>query len=371
MPAVNVVVESAISQSVRAAQVSSMFDVPASEKARLEWHGQMPIEERDWHVGLIVGPSGSGKTTIMREVFGEPAVFKWGAASVIDDFARTHSVDAVTQICMAVGFNTIPAWLRPYRVLSNGEQFRVDLARRLLEGGDLVVCDEFTSVVDRQVAHIGAHAVQKYIRKHNRRFVGVTCHFDLEDWLQPDWVFEPATMAFRWRSLQRRPDLPCTIEATDWRAWEGFARFHYMSADLNHACKCFVLRVNGIPASFLGMLFRPHPRVRNIWGGSRGVTLPDFQGMGLQFALNDRVASAFKAKGLRVRHYPAHPGYIRSFDRSEMWRLEKPPGRVDSNRNETSTLSDGSKGSFGSRQCAVFEYVGPACSQADAEILLG
>lgn len=372
MPEINIAVETPISRSVRAAQVSSMFDVPPEPVARLSWHGSLPVEDRPWQVGLIVGPSGAGKTTVLRNLFGDPPVFAWGGASVIDDFAPSFGVEAVTAICMAVGFNTIPAWLRPYAVLSNGEQFRVDLARRLLEGPDLLAVDEFTSVVDRQVAHIGAHAVQKYVRRQpGRQFVAATCHYDLEDWLQPDWVFEPATMAFRWRSVCPRPRINCAIARSDWRAWDGFARFHYMTAEINRACKCYVLSVDGTPASFLGMLFRPHALVRNVWGGSRGVTLPDFQGLGLQFALNDHVAAAYKARGLRVRHYPAHPGYVRSFDRSPVWRLDKPPGRVNSNRNASSTLSEGSKGSFGSRACAVFEYVGPACSDADAAVLLG
>jgi GNAT superfamily N-acetyltransferase len=366
MPDVSIVVESPISQSVRAAQVSSMFDVPPAEVARLEWHGKMPFEDRPWHVGLIVGPSGAGKTTIMRDVFGEPATFAWNAASVIDDFDKRHSVDAVTQICMAVGFNTIPAWLRPYRVLSNGEQFRVDLARRLLEGGDLVVCDEFTSVVDRQVAHIGAHAVQKYIRRHDRKFVAVTCHYDLEDWLQPDWVFEPATMAFRWRSVCRRPELACSIAHAPYDAWAAFARFHYMSADLHRAARCYVLSVDGTPAAFAAALYRPHAVVRNIYGLSRGVVLPDFQGMGLIFALIDRLGAAYKARGFRLRSYPAHPGYVRAHDRSPVWRLDKPPGRVRSSRNDTTTIT----GAFGTRPCAVFEYIGPAMDQADAAVLL-
>jgi ABC-type ATPase with predicted acetyltransferase domain len=147
----------------------------------------------------------------LRETFGHASNFDWSAISVIDDFDKKHSVDDVAKICQAVGFNTIPAWLRPYGVLSNGEKFRVDLARRLLEGGEFIVCDEFTSVVDRQVAKIGSHAVQKFVRRNKRQFVAASCHYDLEEWLQPDWVLEPATMVFRWRSVQRRPGLNCSI----------------------------------------------------------------------------------------------------------------------------------------------------------------
>ena len=122
MPAVDIVVETAISTSIRAAQVCSMFDVPAAEKTRLEWHGALPIEERHWNVGLIVGPSGASKSTILHEVFGVPAAFGWSAPSVIHDFDKRHDLQAVTDICQAVGFNTIPAWLRPFGVLSNGER---------------------------------------------------------------------------------------------------------------------------------------------------------------------------------------------------------------------------------------------------------
>jgi hypothetical protein len=67
-----------------------------------------------------------------------------------------------------------------------------------------LLVDEFSSVVDRQVAKIGAHAVQKWVRRNARQFVAVSCHYDIVDWLRPDWVLEPATMSFRWESL--RPD---------------------------------------------------------------------------------------------------------------------------------------------------------------------
>lgn len=365
MPPIDLVIETPIGVSVRAAQVSSMFDVPAQQKARLEWHGVLPIEERSWNVGLIVGPSGSGKSTILRYIFGAPVHFTWGGASVIDDFVDGASIDEIARICQAVGFNTIPAWLRPYEVLSNGERFRVDLARRLLECGDPIACDEFTSVVDRQVAQIGSHAVQKHVRSLGRKFVAAACHYDLEEWLQPDWVFEPATMKFRWRELQRRPSLSCTIARTAWESWSIFARFHYLTGELHRAARCFLLRVGGAPAACAAMLHRPHATAHDIWGVSRLVTLPDFQGLGLAFALADRVAAAYRALGRRVHTYPAHPSLVRSFDRSPSWRLVKKPGF--SSRN----FARGEVGKMGGRPCAVFAYCGPAMEPEAAALLVG
>lgn len=70
---------------------------------------------------------------------------------------------------------------------------RVDLARALLEK-NFVVFDEFTSVVDRQVAQTACLAVAKAVRKSEKRFVAVSCHYDILDWLEPDWIFDTNTM---------------------------------------------------------------------------------------------------------------------------------------------------------------------------------
>lgn len=366
MPVIDIAVETPISTSVRAAQVSSMFDVPPAETARLEWHGTLPIEDRPWNIGLIVGPSGAGKSTILNHTFGRPTEFSWPGASVIDDFDPQYGVQAVTDICQAVGFNTIPAWLRPYGVLSNGERFRVDLARRLLEGGELVACDEFTSVVDRQVARIGAHAAQKYIRRAQRRFVAATCHYDLEDWLQPDWVLEPATMTFRWRSVQRRPDIACAIAYVPHDAWQAFSRFHYLTATLHRGARCFALFIDGQPAAFTAALHRVHQQARDVIGLSRGVVLPDYQGLGLIFALIDRIGAVYKTRGFRIRSYPAHPGYVRSHDRSPRWDLITKPGMSTTNARSR----NGMIGRVGGRPNAVFEYCGAAASEDEAALLL-
>ena len=377
MPSIDLVVETDVSRSARARQLEAMFDVPATEKTSLRWTGEMPIESLKWNVGLIVGPSGAGKSTVLREVFGQPSEFEWHGKSVVDDFDSRFKMDEIASVCQAVGFNTIPAWLRPFHVLSNGERFRVEMARRLLETEGIIVVDEFTSVVDRQVAQIGAHAVQKRVRRDKRQFVAATCHYDVIEWLQPDWVFEPATMSFTRRSLRRRPELPITIERVPWSTWNIFAPFHYLTGDLHRGAKCFGLFVDNRIAAFAAMLHFPHPTVHDIMKCSRLVTLPDWQGLGLAMVLVEKLGAMYRALGKRVRTYPAHPALIRSFDKSPIWSLEAKPGKPTTNTTGIKRKAAAARGesvkyglsmaSFGERPCAVFQYAGQPTDRLTAE----
>lgn len=362
MRSVDLIVETKLDRTPRVKQLSGMFDVPAQEKLSHHWKGELPIDERDWNIGLIVGPSGVGKSSVSRQLFGEAAALEWKAKSVCDDFDKRFLIADVAEICSAVGFNSIPSWMKPFGVLSTGEKFRVELARHLLEGGDLIVVDEFTSVVDRQVAKIGSHAVQKHVRRRGKKFVAVTCHYDVIDWLQPDWMLEPATMTFQWRSLQRRPDLDVEIARVDHAAWKLFAPFHYLTADLHKAAACYVMFVAGYPASFAGVLHRPHSKVDDIKGLSRLVTLPDYQGLGLAMILAEKLGAAHRSIGHRFHTYPAHPSLVRSFDRSKMWAMKKKPGSYSPRRGQSSSLG---ADNMGGRPCAVFEFCGSAMFNSD------
>lgn len=336
-----------------------MFDAPPQEKCHLSWSIDLDLDAEPWSVGLVVGPSGSGKSTVMRKIWGEPRSLEWSGAGVVDDFDKTIGVDQIAAVCQAVGFNTIPAWMRPFAVLSNGEKFRVELARRLLEDGDPIVIDEFTSVVDRQVAQIGSHAVQKYVRKVGKRFVAVTCHYDVLDWLQPDWVLDMATNSFQRRLLQRRPSIECVVGRLPRSAWAVFAPFHYMSGSLHAASQCFGLWANGKLASFMALVHQPVSvnATTPIWRTHRVVTLPDWQGLGLAMVLSDRLGAEYKAAGKRLHASPAHPAFVRSYDRSTNWKLTKKPVLVEPTRSKK-------VGGFGGRPCAIFEYVGPSAERA-------
>lgn len=150
---------------------------------------------KNWKIGLIVGNSGSGKTSVAKQCFGDFVSNVWSKNALINDFDSNLSMEQITNALGSVGFNSVPYWLKPYHVLSNGEKSRVDLARLALERG-LVVYDEFTSLVDRDAAKSMSNSVQKLFRKLNKRLVAVTCHHDVLEWLKPDWVYDTDEKSF-------------------------------------------------------------------------------------------------------------------------------------------------------------------------------
>lgn len=267
MTHITVVQETPLIVSPRVMQASAMMDLPASKHSRLEWDVNLPLEEREWQVGLIVGPSGAGKSSIARSFFGDRLIerFDWPVdRSILDGFPEDMGIKDVIGLLTAVGFGSAPSWFRPFHALSNGEQFRVTMARALAESDGMAVIDEFTSVVDRQVAQVASSTVQKLVRRSDRRFVAVSCHYDILEWLQPDWVYQPHTNQFDWRCLQRRPTIDLEIYPVDYTAWRTFKPYHYLSADLHKAAACFGGFIGDHCVAFTSYLHLPHPKTRNI-----------------------------------------------------------------------------------------------------------
>jgi ABC-type polar amino acid transport system ATPase subunit len=176
---------------------------------KLEKHfkGSLPIENVDWQVGVIVGRSGSGKTSIAKQLFLDDYIrgFDYSHKCVLDDFPEELETGEITKTLCSVGFASPPDWLKSYDCLSQGEKMRVDIARALCLEKSLVVFDEFTSVVDREIAKVSAYAISKAVRRSKKKFIAVTCHYDVVDWLDPDWVFSTDTMEFSRKKELGRP----------------------------------------------------------------------------------------------------------------------------------------------------------------------
>lgn len=179
--------------------------------------------------------------------------------------------------------------------------------------------DEFTSVVDRNVARAVSAAVSKGIQGGaiGGRFVAVTCHYDVEQWLEPDWVIDMATSSFSRRSLQR-PPIKLEIVRCRRSAWRLFARHHYLSGSLSTAARCYLALWDGAPVTFcasVSLIGR-----KNRFRCSRLVTLPDYQGLGIGMAVLEAVGELHRQEGCRMNITASHPAVIGHCRRSPQWR---------------------------------------------------
>lgn len=188
-----------------AERTRGLYNVGVEDGQRFRLEVDVPVDrEEDWSIGVIVGPSGSGKTSI-AQALDEHGWHEWHAhwpqetpiISVLSDEDYAKATAALA----AVGLGSVPSWLRPRQVLSNGEGFRADLAQLLQGGvGDLqlatpahVYIDEFSSVLDRQVAKVGSGAFAKAWRKKGiGQIILITPHYDILEWVQPDWWIDTA-----------------------------------------------------------------------------------------------------------------------------------------------------------------------------------
>lgn len=348
-----------VGRSFRVEKVKGVFDLDSVSEVRREYDVDIPIEEKPWSIGLIVGSSGSGKTTIARECFPDFLFFtgfEWSADSMLDDFPAECSVDEITTACGHVGLSSAPDWLKPFAVLSNGQKMRAELARLFLaEKNRPVIYDEFTSVVDRQVAQVSSYAISKFIRRNGQQFVAVSCHRDIEEWLNPDWVYDTDQMQFRWRCLRRKPDIQLDLREGAESEWALFRPYHYLSSSHNKAAKKVVAEYKGVPVAWCSWLHFAYPSLKNMKRIHRLVVRPDYQGLGIGNALLNAVAARLRDGGFRVSIVTSLGVFARSLSMNPSWRLVR-QGFLGGG---TKTAKPGLREARSSKRLtASFEYVG-------------
>lgn len=311
--------------SYRAARVKSLFN--AESGCDFDLTAELPIDDGGWKVGLVVGPSGSGKTSIGRQIFGGPEHIYdpggWPADKpIVDAIAPTGDFDAITGALAAVGLGSVPTWLRPYPVLSNGEKFRANLARLVCEEPARVVVDEFTSVVDRQIARFGALAFQKAWRRTAGKCVLLSCHYDIVEWLEPDWVFDTGTGRYSGRNLWRRPKFELQIWKTDGNYWPMFEPHHYLKLPRVIAAAYYVGAVDGEPVCHVAV----SPRLDiDAMRACRLVVMPEWQGAGVGTRFLNSVcgiqltSAKFAARATSVLFHTSHPGLCAALRRDKKW----------------------------------------------------
>lgn len=334
MQTYNVTLQSPVSKSYRCKRAADSLDIDVEKKSIHQLSVQANIET-PYNIGLIIGASGSGKTTLAKQIFGEDC-FKTvldDSKPIIEQFPTDYDYETCAKILSGVGLTQVPCWIRPVYTLSNGQKARAEAALLMCKNG-LSVIDEWTSVVDRTVAKVMSHCIQKHARAEQKRIVLLSCHYDVIDWLNPDWIIDCNKQEYidrrlLWREHQRTEILQFEIRETDRSTWRYFSRYHYLSDKLpgghvrffglfhGQDQVGFICYANYVP-------FRKTHKINKekmIMHANRIVVHPDYAGIGLGILMTNETARFMHKQNFRVMcKFSSVPVY-KAMNKSPNWKL--------------------------------------------------
>jgi ABC-type Mn2+/Zn2+ transport system ATPase subunit len=314
--------QSPVSRSFRCLKAANSLDIDVEKKSIHEFAVEADLEA-PYNLGLIVGASGSGKTTLARHIFGDDCFSErlTLATPVLEQFPADFTYEQCAGMLAGVGLTSVPCWIRPAATLSNGQRARAECALQLSHHDEgLTVIDEWTSVVDRTVAKAMSHCLQKHVRKTNRRMVLLSCHYDVIEWLNPDWIIDCNRQEYvdrrsLWRTFNRRDQLEFEIAPVDRASWRYFSRYHYLSDRLpGGAIRTYGLFHGQEQIGFQCFAnYVPHrdKRLPMQMHSNRTVIHPDYCGLGLGILVINKTSELMAREGFDVRaKYSSTPVYL-------------------------------------------------------------
>jgi GNAT superfamily N-acetyltransferase len=193
----------------------------------------------------------------------------------------------------------------------------------------MIVIDEWTSVVDRTVAKVMSHCIQKHARKTGKKIVLMSCHYDVIEWLNPDWVIDANKQTFEnrrslWRDFKRTEQLEFDIKEIGKESWKYFSKYHYLSDNLPGG----VIKTYGLFHGENQIGFQCFANYVPHRGGgpmkmhsNRTVIHPDYAGLGMGIMLINKTAAHMKEQGYEPwAKFSSTPVYI-AMKRQACWQL--------------------------------------------------
>ena len=321
--------ESNASKSFMATKAAQSMDINIEKKLSHKLNVSADVDS-DFNIGLILGNSGSGKTTLIKQIFGENCLdFEFDYSKpIIDLFPESFTYEDRAGILNSVGLSQVVCWVRPMYTLSNGQKFRAEAALKIATANEsTVVCiDEWTSVVDRTVAKIMSHAIQKAARRYGKKFVLISCHHDVTDWLQPDWIIDCNDQKYHNRRLQRQPrkeKIRFDIHKVDKKTWGNFSRYHYLSENFPGGKLYTFGLFHGEKQIGFQCFANYVPGKTHIWHSNRTVIHPDYVGFGLGVRLINKTSQHMSDKhGFKIMAKFSSVPIHKSFQKSDCWKLK-------------------------------------------------
>lgn len=190
---INVSFNTRFNKTIRTLEIAESFGLGLDEKAWTLYDNlELDIERGD--VVYVTGQSGSGKSVVLRELQRLMADAGQRVASiddfvfaddtnVIDQLGKTTS-DALGLLSMA-GLNDAYLFVRKPSEMSDGQKYRLKIAKLIESGADVWVADEFGAVLDRVTAQVVASNLQRAARAVGATVIVATTHEDLKNALRP------------------------------------------------------------------------------------------------------------------------------------------------------------------------------------------
>lgn len=368
MQTYHVILKSEVSKSFRCQRAANSLDIDTKKKSVHELKVSADLE-KPFNVGLILGASGSGKTTLAKKIFGPDCfeTFLNPDKPVIDQFPEEYSYDQCAEILSGIGLTSVPCWIRPVKTLSNGQRARAEAALGLVTS-EAPVLDEWTSVVDRTVAKVMSHCVQKFARRQKKQIVLLSCHYDVVEWLKPDWVIDCNNETFQDRRLLRpveREKLVFDVRPVDRKTWRYFSKYHYLSDTLPGG-QIYTFGLfhgqNQIGFQCFANYVPTRPGADPIYHSNRVVVHPDYAGLGLGLRMVNICAEYMKSRipncDIRAK-FSSVPMY-RARLKDPAWKMMLCQRQIGTVKNVGSTIGRAKKkDSFRTNvKTYTFRYVG-------------
>ena len=191
---INVAFQTRVTKTTRTLEIAESFGLGLDEK---EWslYDNLELEIRGGDVVYITGQSGSGKSVVLRELQRLMREEGQDVAS-IEDFAFDDSKNVIDQLgkttsealglLSMAGLNDAYLFVRKPSEMSDGQRYRLKIAKLIETGAKVWVADEFGAVLDRVTAQVVASNLQRAARKAGATVMVATTHEDLKNALRPD-----------------------------------------------------------------------------------------------------------------------------------------------------------------------------------------
>ncbi len=315
------------SKSFRCQKAANSLDIDTSKKLTHTFQVRADIES-DFNIGLIVGASGSGKTSLAKEIWGQDSLrlFLREDLPIIDQFPENLTYDTCVAMLSGVGLTSVPCWIRPAATLSNGQRARAEIALQMTKNDDeVIVIDEWTSVVDRTVAKVMSHCIQKFARKTHKSIVLLSCHYDVIEWLRPDWIIDCNKQRYvdrRRLRCERAEQLQFDLRQVGRETWPYFSKYHYLSDRLPAGyIETFGLFCGDDQIGFQCFANYVPDRTgkQRILHANRIVVHPDYCGFGLGMRMVNAASAVMAGRGYRVMCKFSSAPMLASMRRDDQW----------------------------------------------------